>query len=121
MIPTMYIPLIKSLIEKTNSGKSIWNRTSAQNQYRLILDSGMVVLTYKRDYTRGETIIMDIYDKEGIITDSVTVNSKIDDIDFVTLSNLFNSIHRIKEANTQKQINILMNEITSTDKIGKSE
>lgn len=119
MIPKSYEMLVKSLIEKTKSGKSSWNKTSVKDQYKLILNTGMVVLTYKDDVIDGKIIYLDIYDNAGQLVGSISADYAYNRPDFVILNDLYNSILRIKELKINEQISILMDEINTSDKIGK--
>lgn len=125
-----YRELIDSLIEKTNLGKSLWNKTSVQDQYKLILDGGMIVLSYGK-YIFGKSIKLDLYNKSGEIIDSLSrdegiVNPVSGDVcennsDFELLNRLYQAILNLKEAKINEQLNMFMAEIKASDKIGKRD
>jgi len=119
MIPKSYEMLVKSLIEKTKSGKSLWNKTSVKDQYKLILNTGMVVLTYKDHVLDGKIIYLDIYDNAGQLVGSFSANYDCNKPDFVVLYDLYNSILHFKELKINEQISMLVDEINKSDKIGK--
>ena len=130
MMSEKYRELIDSLIEKTNLGKSLWNKTSVQDQYKLILDGGMIVLSYGK-YIFGKSIKLDLYNKSGEIIDSLSrdegiVNPVSGDVcennsDFELLNRLYQAILNLKEAKINEQLNMFMAEIKASDKIGKRD
>lgn len=128
MISQTYKELIDSLVEKTSLGKSLWNRTSVKNQYKLILDGGMIVLSYTGYNFGGENLKLDLYNKSGEIIDSLSRSKGIIDLygnddasDFELLEKLYKAILDCKEVKINEQLNILMEEINSSDKIGKQD
>lgn len=128
MISQTYKELIDSLVEKTSLGKSLWNRTSVKNQYKLILDGGMIVLSYTEYNFGGESIKLDLYNKSGEIIDSLSRSKGIIDLygndeasDFELLEKLYKAILDCKEVKINEQLNMFMAEIKASDKIGKQD
>ena len=122
MIPESYKKLIETLIEKNESGKSSWNETSVKNQYKLILNNGMIVLTCKTVLLPDSRIIsLDIYDNAGMLVGSFSADALLSKSDYALLNELYKSILHFKEQKVDKQIYILMNEIRTSDKIGKED
>ncbi len=120
MISSTYINLIDSLTEKTNSGNSLWNKTAIKNQYKLILNNGMIVLTYNNNI-KGMYMELEIYNNVGQKIDSVHASMDNNPTDYTYLYNLYQKIYEIKEIKTNEQINKFISEIRSSDKIGKEE
>lgn len=128
MISETYKELIDSLVAKTNLGKSLWNKTSVQDQYKLILDGGMIVLSYTEHNFVGKSIKLDLYNKSGEIIDSLSRSQGMIDLygnndtyDFEVLEKLYKAIINSKEAKINEQLNMFMAEINSSDKIGKQD
>lgn len=121
MIPMFYKSFIDSLIEKIRNNQSYWNKTSSKNQFKLILNKGMIVLSYRSDFSGGESINMDIYDENGQIVDSITGDKRVDYSDFSELSRLYNLVKRKKDESTKRKLDDLMAEISSSSNIGKKE
>lgn len=122
MIPESYKKLIKTLIEKNESGKSLWNETSVKDQYKLILNNGMIVLTCKKNSMfDNDGMYLYIYDNAGVLVGSFSADPILNKSDFDLLKELYDSILHLKEQKIDEQISILMNEIRTSDKIGKED
>lgn len=121
MIPESYRKLIKTLIKKNELGNSLWNETSVKDQYKLILNNGMIVLTCKEGAFDNKVIYLDIYDNTGVLVGSFSAEPILNKSDFDLLNELHNSICHLKELKINKQISILIDEINTSDKIGKKD
>lgn len=120
MIPPYYKPLINSLIGTTRSNKTHWSRTSSPDQFKLMLEKGMIVISCKRDIL-SQYIKIEIYDELGKIVDSISENEKYSFHEYSILLDLYNTIKEQKDSITQRKINDLMSEIMSGNDIGKEE
>ncbi|WP_065219591.1 MULTISPECIES: hypothetical protein [Butyricimonas] len=119
MIPIYYKQLIDSLTESTSNNKSHWNRTSTPDQYKLLLDSGMIVISCANQLYKS-SIRIDIYDEIGKLIDSI-IEDNTSSHDYTTLSTLFYMIKNQKDAITSRKINEFVKELKSGKDIGKEE
>lgn len=113
MIPNKYKELISSLIDKTRSNEAIWNSTSSDRQYSLLLNSGMIVITKKSDIL----LYIDFYDHKGQNIDQII--GSYTDPDFRYVQDLYTSIDNSIKAEKFRQIDNFLNEIKSSNRIGK--
>ncbi len=91
-----------------------------QDQYKLILNNGMVVLSFKTS-SKGNDIKLDIYNETGTIVDSISVNSQSNITDYSDLLQLYNVVRKRKEDNVSRVISNLITEIQSGCDVGKKE
>ncbi len=120
MIPNYYKQLVQILKSKTEMDRCFWSRTSLQDQYKLILNNGMVVLSFKTS-SKGNDIKLDIYNETGTIVDSISVNSQSNITDYSDLLQLYNVVRKRKEDNVSRVISNLITEIQSGCDVGKKE
>lgn len=120
MIAPYYKSLIDSLIAKIKDGKSFWNGTSAKEQFKLILNKGMIVISHRFDIV-NESIKFDVYDETGKIVDSISANARYESADYAELYRLYDAVKSQKDEVVQRRISDMLAEINSSDSIGKTE
>ena len=120
MIPNNYKDLVSYLYNKTINNECYWNRTSSLYQYKLIMNTGMIVLSYISQQTE-EIFKLEIYNKNGIMIDAIACSRNIDSEDYEYLYSLYNAIYQQKDVVTNQQINDFIYEISNNQFVGKDE
>lgn len=116
MIPENLTKLIQALIDKTNAKLATWGKTSRENEYKLVFESGAITTDSWIIDGNIEYVDFAIYNTYGDKIDEFMAEES--NKDFPLLKSLHNVAKR-RFYNVDETINGLFDEIKSTKSIGK--
>lgn len=116
MIPVNMRDLIRALIDKTESKKAIWGKTSRPNEFKLSLEKGAVTTDSWSDDRGEESVDFGIYNIYGDRIDNFYAEKR--DPDFELLMELHNAAKR-EFYKVDETISNLFGEINDDKSVGK--
>lgn len=118
MIDKKYISLIEKLIEKTESKKANWYKTSAENEFLLSLEKSTITTDLWVN-EEGEWADLNIRNDNGNIVTNLCVNRRTNPSEFALLSKL-NSAAKESYYKIDETFNSILKELNSNDTIGSA-
>lgn len=118
MIPEKIVNLIQAIIEKTNSKKATWGKTSRENEFKLHFQNGAITTDWWSNDRSDEFIDIAIYNSFGDRIDSYEAMKG--DEDYSTISELHNVAKR-DFYKVEETIENLFKEAKNDKNIGKRE
>ena len=117
MIPESYQKLIKKLVVKTRESKTLWNKTSGEDEYKLELEQGAITIdNYKN--TNRRFVDFRIWNDKGDVIDGIVFPEGTED--YQTIIELHSIVKR-KYYKVDEIVNDIFKELDNDKIIGKEE
>lgn len=118
MIPEKIANLIKAIIEKTNSKKATWGKTSRENEFKLHFQNGAITTDFWSNDRGEEFVDIAIYNSFGDRIDSYEAEKGEEDYTVII------ELHNVAKRDfykVEETIDNLFNEAKNDKNIGKRE
>ncbi|MGF7039112.1 hypothetical protein [Mucilaginibacter lappiensis] len=122
MIPEKLKKLIELLTQKTKDKKTIWNKGSGENQFKLSLSEGiaLMIVEWPEDYSNQLSYGLTIFNEDGYAIEKYSTDQYTEMADFELMKDFYKSVsdayYKVDET-----LDSLMAALSSKEVIGISE
>lgn len=121
MIPERLKKIVSLLKDKTSDKKAIWNKTSGQDEYKLLIGEGSsIVVSYDYGNYNSEFITISIFNSNGDMVERYDNENELD-LESNELLWSFHKTARDAYYKVDETMESLLNEISKQDVVGVKE